>query len=282
MFSYSQANRPMKVKTPLAPDTLLLVGFEGREGVSELFRFELELLATNFAGVPFEKLVGQPISVELALPNGMTRTFSGIVSRLSQGSRDDTFTQYRAEMVPRFWLWTLRAQSRIFQQKTVPEILAAVLDGLDVSFELTGSYPARDYCAQYRETDFAFASRLMEEEGIYYYFQHSEEGHRTAVTDSSFQLPDVPELSTVLFESVGEGLRDDVRVRQWQKTQQVCSTRHTLWDHCFELPGQNLEAAEGVQQEVSAGTVEHKLAPRGPRTTPRCFPATASTSSAAS
>src|SRR5205823_6132971 len=98
------------------------------------------------------------------------RYFNGISSRISQGPRDNTFTEYRIEIVPRFWLLTLRAQSRIFQQIAVPDILKKVLAGLDVSYELRGKYDPRDYCVQYRETDFNFASRLMEEEGIYYFF----------------------------------------------------------------------------------------------------------------
>src|SRR6201999_4532789 len=96
------------------------------------------------------------------------RHFSGIYSRFTQSARDNTFTSYRAEVVPELWLLTKKAQSRIFQQIPVPEILKQVLAGLDDSYQLTGTSNSRDYSVQYRETDFSFASRLMEEEGIYY------------------------------------------------------------------------------------------------------------------
>ncbi len=256
---YTQGNRLMKVTTPLGPNVLLLSGFQGYEAISELFRFELDLMASRFIPIPFEKILGQPITVEITLPNGADRCFSGIVSRFGQGTRDDTFTHFKAEVVPKFWLLTKRAQSRIFQRKTIPEVLEQVFDGLDVSLDLTGNYEPRDYCVQYRETDFAFASRLMEEEGISYSFQHTDEGHRMLVCDSSLQLPDVPGPSFVVFDDIDDGLRDDARISSWQKSQQVCSTEFLLWDHCFELPDQNLEAKQTISESVEAGTVTHKL-----------------------
>ena len=113
---YTQANRLMKVITPLGPNVLLPTGFQGHEAISELFRFELDLMASRFIPIPFEKILGQPITVEIALPNGTGRCFSGIVSRFSQGSRDDTFSHFKAEMVPKFWLLRKKSQSRIFQR----------------------------------------------------------------------------------------------------------------------------------------------------------------------
>ena len=79
---------------------------------------------------------------------------------------------YRAEVVPQLWLWTKKVQSRVFQHLSVPDILKQVLKGLKVTYQFQVNYHPRDYCVHYRESDFAFASRLMEEEGIYYFFQH--------------------------------------------------------------------------------------------------------------
>src|SRR5262245_49143253 len=100
MATYTQANRPLKVTTPLGPDVLLLVGLSGHEGLSQLFSYQLDLLAENGKEVAFDKLLGQPVSVSLALPGGKARAFAGICSRFSQGQRDETFTAYRLEMVP--------------------------------------------------------------------------------------------------------------------------------------------------------------------------------------
>ena len=88
-----------------------------------------------------------------------------------EGAQGAIFTEYTLEIVPQFWLLTRRAQSRIFQHLSVPDILKKVLEGLDVTFELQGTFHPRDYCVQYRETDFDFASRLMEEEGILLFLQ---------------------------------------------------------------------------------------------------------------
>src|SRR5262249_33706577 len=150
----------------------------GREAISELFRFRLDLLAENRTPVAFERIVGQTVTVTVALPDGGKRYFHGLVNRFGQGKRDATFTRFRADIVPRFWLWTRRVQSRIFQHVTIPDILKQVLAGLHVKFELRGAYRPRDYCVQYRESDFAFASRLMEEEGIFYYFTHTDGDHQ--------------------------------------------------------------------------------------------------------
>ncbi len=173
MATYTQEMRPIAVTTPLGKDALLLVGFTIKEGISQLFDVQLDLMAENHTEISFDQLLGQNVVIRFTLPEGKERFFSGICSRFSQGHRDETFTHYRMEVVPQFWLLTRRSQSRIFQHMSVPDILKKVLTGLDVAFELQGSFQPRDYCVQYRESDFAFVSRLMEEEGIYYFFKHT-------------------------------------------------------------------------------------------------------------
>src|ERR1700732_4512670 len=159
MANYTQADRPLSVKTQLDEDALLLIGLTGHEAISQLFSFQLDLLAEESDKVKFEKLLGQPIIVRLNLENDKKRYFSGICKRASQGGRsqDDIFTSYQMEIVPQFWLLTKRAQSRIFQHIAVPDILKKVLTGVDVAWELQGKYYPRDYCVQYCETDHAFA-----------------------------------------------------------------------------------------------------------------------------
>jgi type VI secretion system secreted protein VgrG len=259
MATYTQKNRPMAVTTPLDPDVLLLTGFTGHEGISQLFRFELDLLAENGTSIAFDQLLGQPVTVDLELSGGKKRHFNGIVSRFGEGLRDNRFTAYRAEVVPRFWLWSRRVQSRIFQHTTIPEILKQVLEGLDVTFEISGAFHTRDYCVQYRESDYAFANRLMEEEGIYYYFTHTAGGHKMVVANTPQSHRDVPEQSTVIFEEVIDGSRRDDRVLEWEKVQELRAGKLRLWDHCFELPHQHLEGTRTIQDSVSVGAVTHKL-----------------------
>src|SRR5580765_371714 len=133
MVTFFQGDRPLSVTTPLPKDSLLLVGVRGYESISTLFRFDFDLLAENKTPIEFAELLGQKVSARIRLQNKEQRFVSGIVSRVSQGSRDTDFTTYRFEVVPQFWFLTNRQQSRIFQFESVPEILKKVLAGLDVT-----------------------------------------------------------------------------------------------------------------------------------------------------
>jgi type VI secretion system secreted protein VgrG len=257
--AYLQADRPLTVSAPLNADDLLLVGFHGREAISRLFEFELDLVAENETDVPFESLLGKKMTVHLALLDGGKRHFSGICKGISEGTRDATFTRYRIHVVPEVWLLGKRTQSRIFQQVSVPEILKAVFTGLDVDYELDGSYLPRDYCVQYRETDLDFASRLMEEEGIFYFFRHAANGHSLVVADTPRGHPELPGGSTVRFGDSEEGLRGEDRVRSWEKTQELRSGRVNLRDYCFQVPRQTLEADARSADGVAVGQVRHTL-----------------------
>ncbi len=259
MPTYTQANRPLAIKTPLGEDALLLIGIQGQEAISQLFDFQVDLLAELETQIKFEGILGQTVTVELRLPGVEKRYISGIVKSFSQGSRDDTFVHFQAQIVPKVWLLTRKVRSRIFQHMPVPDILHEVLTGLDVSYKISGNYFPRDYCVQYRESDFDFASRLMEEEGIYYFFNHSDGAHQMVVTDVPNRHPSVAGQSRVTYDEVQGGSREDMRITAWQKTQELRSGAYTLWDHCFELPGKNLEAKERTTGTVKAGKATHKL-----------------------
>jgi type VI secretion system secreted protein VgrG len=259
MSTYTQGNRPISVNTPLGKDVFLLVGFTGEESISKLFNFRLELLAENKKEIAFDKLLGQKIGVTLNYADDKPRYFSGICSRVSQGMRDETFTHYTMEVVPQFWLLDRRAQSRIFQHLSVPDILKKVLAGLDVNFQIQGTFEPRDYCVQYRESDFAFASRLMEEEGIYYFFKHTSDGHQLMIANTPQGHPDLPLESKIIFEEIEGGTREEYRIDRWEKVQALRSGKYTLWDHNFELPHKSLEAEEPVLESVQVGEVAHKL-----------------------
>src|SRR4030088_1649902 len=135
MPSYSQADRPIGVDTPLGKDALVLIGFKGEEGISRLFNFQLELLCDT-GEIDFDKLLGESITIGVALPGNKHRYINGICRRVLQGMRGEVFTQYSMEIVPQLWLLSKQAKSRIFQHKTVPQILEQVLAGLNVSFKI--------------------------------------------------------------------------------------------------------------------------------------------------
>ncbi len=268
MAENSQVGRPLRVHVPTGPDSLLLTGFSGAEAVSDLFRFELDMLRPlNKGAVPFDKILGQPAAVELDFPaSKIKRYFHGIINRFSQGkivrtgnNPDETFIAYRAELVPHLWLLTKKVQSRIFQHVSVPDILKTVLAGLTVKMDLQGKFHPRDYCVQYRESDFAFASRLMEEEGIYYYFKHTDKGHELVLANTPQGHADAPTAKVITFEDVVGGNRPDQRILRWEKVQEMRSGKMTLWDHNFEIPHKHLEADVATPGSVKVGKVEHKL-----------------------
>ena len=122
----------------LGADPMLLTAVRGREALSELFRFEFDILWQDLTKpLPFDKLLGQKVTASFEHRAGK-RYFNGIVSRITQGERAGQFTQYRLEVVPQLWLLTRNHQSRIFQHLTVPDILKKVLDGLDVTLRDPG------------------------------------------------------------------------------------------------------------------------------------------------
>jgi type VI secretion system secreted protein VgrG len=260
--AYFTENRFLYLSTPLGQNTILLSGFKGSEEISELFQFELELLADNRTNIPFDLLIGQPISFGVnVLPNNASfeRDFNGICIQVSQGGRDQVFTSYTMTVVPNFWLLTQNFQSRIFQHVNVPDILKTVLSGLDVEYYLQGTFEPRDYCVQYQESDFHFASRLMEEEGIFYFFEFAPGSHKLILANNPSAHPDIDYESTLIYEQLTGGRRDEERIASWRKFQDLRSGKFTLWDHCFELPHKHLEAQSSVVESINIGTVAHKL-----------------------
>jgi type VI secretion system secreted protein VgrG len=255
----------MELTTPLGADVLLLEKLTGFEAISELFRLELEALALATQTVGFDALLGQSATIKLSLPDGSSRYLNGIISRVGQGGQVEgilgrvTFTRYRLEVVPKLWLLTRRAQSRIFQQMAVPDILRQVLTGFDVDWQLQGTYDQRDYCVQYQESDFAFVSRMMEEEGIYYFFNHANGSHQMVIADTPQSHPSVPGPETISYQPGQGGLHPDDRIFTWAKRQEITSGKVTLWDHCFELPGQHLEVNKAILGSIQAGTISHSL-----------------------
>ena len=259
-MSYVEGNRFLYLDTPLGANKLLLQSFTGNEGLSRLFDFQLELLAENKTTVNFDQLIGQKVSfgIQGAEKTLGARHFNGIVVELSQGDRDQDFTSYSMRVVPDIWRLTRKFQSRIFQHLSVPDILKKVLDGYDVVYQIQGTFEPRDYCTQYRETDFNFLSRLTEAEGIYYFFKFAKGSHQLVVANMPSSHPDTAN-PTLIFESVGGGVREDERITDWQKEQSWGPGKYTTWDHHFQLPHRKLQGQETAGITVQAGKVSHKL-----------------------
>jgi type VI secretion system secreted protein VgrG len=256
----------MSVRTPLPSDVLLLTGFDGTEEISTLYSFRLELLAKNEVKIDFEQLLGREMVVTMRIFEKQAeaeppkvRYFSGICRGFSQGDSDKVFTSYQAEIVPQFWLTTRSTRSRIFQHMSVVEILEKVLRKFNVDYQLDGKFEKRDFCVQYRETDFNFLSRLMEEEGIFYYFNHTEKGSQMVIANTPRVHTDVPGAAKVRWDAMESSAREQNHVREWVRRQEVRSGKVTVWDHSFAFPGENLEASKTTVDEVKIGKVKQKL-----------------------
>jgi type VI secretion system secreted protein VgrG len=266
MPSYTQTGRPLAISTPLGPDVLLLEKLTGWTAIATPFLFELDLLAEQ--SIDFNRILGQAVTVTMSLTNGTARVINGIIKRfvecgqVTATNERTTFIRYRAELVPSLWLLSRRVQSRIFQSISVPDLLYQILHDewrLDVDRRLKGNYPPRNYCVQYRESDLAFVSRLIEDEGISYYFEHSAGGHRMILVDPANGFPQLPTLPVVRYDAVAGGKRDQPRIWQWEKAQEIRAGKMTLRDYHFELTQTDQTYAQAVLGLAEAGTAKHRL-----------------------
>jgi len=213
MAKYSQANRPMRTICPsLGADDLLLVGFNGEEAVSSPGGFTLELQSEK-PSIAAKDLLRKPMGVALALADGSTRYVQGLVRRFTVIGQDEELTRYRAEIVPWLWFLSLSSDCHIFQNMSVLEIVEQVFKDqkfTDFESRCLKSYPKREYCVQYRESHLNFVSRLMEDEGIFYFFEHTATKHTLVLADNPGKFLPCPGLKTVTLAppNAGTGAKD--------------------------------------------------------------------------
>ena len=255
MPDFTQATRPLRVALGDVPeDGVLLTGLSGTEAVSGLFSFTLTLVSPAAAPLRFADVLGKPAAVAVDADPGHTRHVHGVICRLRQTHRDHVHSHYQAELVPPLWLLTRATRSRIFQGRTVPEILKEVLAPVYApAFDLRAEYHPRKTCAQYRESDFAFASRLMEEEGLYYFFTHSGGDHGLVISDHPQGHAATPG-DPFVFQADLADQPNEGRVHRWEKCQELRTGAVEQTDHWFELPGNTLWATERVTEAIPAGS----------------------------
>lgn len=252
MSNTTQTDRLMQITTPLAYDYLLISRISATEGLSRLFSFEVELLHEEEnpgyepTVIDATRMLGQGVTVTINQRDGTKRNLNGIVNQFSQGNRNTRFSFYYATVVPHVWILTQNHQSRIFQHKTVPDILKEVLKDFEVSYEIQGEYKPRNYCVQYNESDFDFISRLMEEEGIYYFFEHGETTHKMIIANTPQSHPDCPGKNEIPYFVRVERSKEDfiTSIRAWQTDHKLQTGKVTFWDHNFQLPGNKLTATQ--------------------------------------
>ena len=234
--------RYASITTPLGDDKLTLKKAEISEGLGKLFCFEVELISDD-EEISHNDILGRNVTIELETASEC-RYFNGIVASFYQQDTVDRTAIYGATVRPWLWLLSLNENCRIFQRKTYPQIIKAVFDALDIADyedKLTGSYSSQEYVVQYNETDLNFVSRIMQQEGIYYYFKHENSKHTLMLVDDYARLPDK---GTVPFVDVEEpGSRIEVEgITSWQDIKHVRTGSVRLNDFDFDITTKVLEA----------------------------------------
>lgn len=240
MGTYTQLDRPIQIVTPLGEDVLLLEGFDGRETISQPFRFNLSLLSEQ-RRIDFDAAVGMRATIKFVGEEGeCVRHVNGHVVAFAQGGTVQNLYRYQATLVPWLWLLNYSGGSRIFQHKTVPEIVSQIFTERgftqDFSLRLGDTYEPRDYCVQYRETDFSFVSRLLEEEGICYFFEHTADRHKLVLIDQSNKFLACPKQPVARYHTSADDHLDEDAIATWSVGQEVRTGKYTARDFNFEQP----------------------------------------------
>ncbi|MDX6271554.1 MAG: type secretion system secreted protein VgrG [Acidobacteriota bacterium] len=240
--TYTQDTVRLKLATPLGANKLLLRSFDGDEQMSGLFHFLLEMVSED-RNLDFSAIVGKKITVTLLLNDGGKHYFNGVVSRFMQAENNVRLTTYTAEIRPWLWLLTKTKDCRIFQNKTVPEIIKCVFDELgfpDYRDDLKDTYPTLDYCVQYDESAFNFVSRLMEDVGIFYFFEHTEDKHTLVLGDDADAHKPCPGLKAARYQQASIVATDDQVVTRCTIEEQVVTSKYAHDDFNFETPRTDL------------------------------------------
>jgi len=251
--------RVMEIVTPLGEDVLLFHSMNAREEMNRLFEYHVDLLSAK-DDINLDEILGKNVTIKLALPQEETRFLNGYVTRFAQGGTLGRFRRYHATVRPWLWFLTRTTDCRIFQEQTVPDILKAVFadhGAAEFKFELTSTYRKRTYCVQYRETDYNFVSRLMEEEGIGWYFRHAE-GHNTLVlTDSTSMHTAAPGCETLSFISDLEQVRPELEhIRAWDFSREIQPGVYVHDDYDLERPGVELRTSRSLPRNYTPSDYE--------------------------
>ena len=236
------------VTTPLDGGTrkFSLSYIEGSEYISDLFKYTLALTAQDSA-VDFTKMLGQKVTVIIEFYNENKRYINGVVTKITQAGNENIHTTYFVEIKPWLWELTLTADSRIYQEKSTLEIIKSIFQEMgftDFKDSTTQTYNARTYCVQYHESAFDFVNRLMEEDGIFYFFEHTDSAHTLILADDKDAHVSCPGLTEAKMQT-SSFVNDEVIVSSFFE-QQLTSNQYAVEDYNFEMPATDLLASAKV------------------------------------
>ncbi len=251
--------RLMEIDTPLGADTLLFHGMHAREELGRVSEFQVDLLSPK-GDINLDDILGKNVNIRVMTARNQTRHFNGYVTRFAQRGKLGRYHRYLAVVRPWLWFLSRTADCRIFQNKKVPDILKAVFSDhstAEFSLELSATYEPWTYCVQYRETDLNFVSRLMEHEGIYYYFRHTD-GHNTLVlADSGSAHSPCPTAETVPFLAPERMVRPDVEhISRWEFGREVQPGVFVHDDYDMERPSVELKTNKSFPRGYSPSDYE--------------------------
>src|SRR6478609_3706004 len=243
---------------------LTFQSFPGREELGRMFEFKLNLLSKN-KSVEIDKVLGKNMTVTVEFTDDQDqakkkRYFNGDIVRFRQLTKKvDEDVCYEAIVRPRLWFLTRTTDCKIFPpDKTVPDILDIVLKDhgiTDIRKSLSGTYNPRTYCVQYNESDFDFISRLMEEEGIYYFFEHADGKHTLVLADSLTAHKPIEGEEAVPFQmrAFGYGKQS---VYDWNLVQEVQSCTYVHTDYDFTKPNADLKSQKQISRTHAHADLE--------------------------
>ena len=248
-----------EITSALTNVTLLPWKLRMEEELGRPFLAELEMLCEK-SDVAAEKMLGTSLTVKIVAPDGSPRYVNGLVSRFWYVGLRGRYHIYAVTLRPWLWFLTRASDCRIYQEKTVPEILEDTFrtrNGFsDFKRSLTGTYRKWEYCVQYRETDFDFVSRLMEQEGIYYYFTHEQGKHTLVLADSPEAHQPIAGEGKLLYRGGGYGRIGQDHIRVWRRFQEVQSAVYVLQDYDFQKPTAGLEVRSQVRRSHALASYE--------------------------
>ncbi|PDV87528.1 type VI secretion system tip protein VgrG [Rhizobium sp. H4] len=252
-------DRKTTVQTPLGSEALTFTHFIGRDEVSRCFAFTVGFISSD-ENVDALKLLGKPLSVE-GESGDKKRWFSGLVTDFRLMRIEERFAYYEAEVRPWLWLLGNSTDCRIFQNMSVVEIVEKIFSKYKAAkFEkrLQGSYEAREYCVQYDETDLDFVQRLLEHEGIMYFFEYAEGEHTLVLADAMNKLKPAPGYGSVKFRAEGDPVRrDEEYMTDWVSTSSVQPGIFAHTDYDFTKPGADLMAQSAQPFSHAEAQGEH-------------------------
>ena len=252
------ADKSTMVLTSKAGKDLQFKSMTADEELGTLFEFDIQALSTK-PSIETDDLLGKPASVTIDLSNGSKRHFHGLVCAMGMDGASQRAFQYRLVLRPWLWLLTRRSDTRIFQQMSLKDILQKVFEPFspDVEYQLSGpALPVYDYCVQYRESDFNFVSRMMEQEGVYYYFRHEADKHTMVIVNTPNAHQSSPFQEVFDYREIVDRSVKTEPIMEWKMYQEIQSGKVVLRDFDFIKPKVSLEASTNSVRKGASSKLE--------------------------